>query len=209
MKKRNAASRNLLSSTRKFFKKLCASLSEVKIELPFFGGKIAFPLNCWTLLILLIILLTGSIIWWLFYNTPCVYSNEAKTDPEAIVWLIEHEAQAVVSEDMVLIKAIFTEDAIIVDAAANGGTPQRWINPIDRYEMLFSNYNFLAAQNTNIMATDPINGATAVYTSGSDGKYMKNNGQPLEYHNPNNASRWTATKIDGCWKITMFEFNLH
>lgn len=207
MKKRKAPSHSLISSVRKFFKKLCASLSEVKITLPFFGGNIAFPLNCWTLLILLIILIIGATIWRFFYNTPCAYSNEAKTDPEAITWLIDHEAQAVVSKDINIIKNIFTENATIVDVAANGGTPQTFTNPIDRYQSLFKDYDFSVAENTNIRATGPINSDTVEYISGSHGKYTVN-GQTNVYQNPNDASRWTVQKINGCWKITKFEFNV-
>lgn len=207
MKRKNTGSLSFMRSVRKFFKKLCAALSEVKIELPFFGGKIAFPLNCWTLLILLIILIAGSIIWSVFYNKPCVYTDAAKTDPEAISWLIENEAQAVVAEDLGLIKEIFAGDAIIVDAASQGGTPQRWVNPINRYQPLFKDYDFLEAENTNIKATGPINNDTVEYISGSQGMYTVS-GQTYSYQNPDNASQWTATKINGCWKITRFEFNV-
>jgi hypothetical protein len=111
-------------------------------------------------------------------------------------------------EDMGLIKAIFAEDAIIVDVAAKGGTPQKWNNPINRYQPLSEDYDFLEAKNTNIKATGPIKNDTVEYISGSEGKYTAK-GIPGQYNNPDDASRWTVKKIEGCWKITMFEFNIH
>lgn len=139
--------------------------------------------------------------------TACVYTRSAQTDAEAIAWLIEHEAQAVTTENIDLIKAIFTENAIIVDVAANGGTPQKWNNPIDRYQPLFLDYDFLDAENTNIKATSPIDDDTVVYISGSRGDYT-GSGQFDHYDHPAGASRWTVIKIDGCWKIAKFEFNV-
>lgn len=137
----------------------------------------------------------------------CIYPN-GYNDTEAIPWLIEHEAQAVNTEDMSLIKTIFSEDAVIKDLAAKGGPTKTWKNPIDRYQPLFDKYDFSDATNTDIKAIISVSGDTAVYTSASDGKYASNNGQPLDYHNPSDANRWTATKVGGCWKITMFEFNV-
>jgi hypothetical protein len=135
----------------------------------------------------------------------CRYSSSFN-DNEAIVWIIEQEAVAVTSKDIDLINAIFAEKAIIVDAASQGGNPTQWNNPINRYQPLFKDYDFIDAENTNIRATGPINNNTVEYTSGSNGTYIVN-GQTNSYTNPDNASRWTVTKINGCWKITRFVFN--
>jgi hypothetical protein len=138
--------------------------------------------------------------------TACIYSLTAQTDAEAITWLIEQEAAAVVSKDMNLIKDIFTEDATIVDRAAYGGSPQTYYGSTNRYQGLFKDYDFSSATNTTIKATSPINGDTVVYISGSRGDYTGK--QTEHYNHPLGSSRWTVKKIDGCWKITMFEFNV-
>jgi hypothetical protein len=147
-------------------------------------------------------------VLWLYLHWPakCAYAGFAKTDPEAITWLIEHEAQAVVDEDLGLIKEIFAENAIIVDYF-EANSPSIWNNPIARYQPLFKDYQFIDTRNTNIRATGPINGDTVEYISGSHGSYRVN-GQTTSYKNPDDASRWKVTKINGCWKITRFEFNV-
>lgn len=137
----------------------------------------------------------------------CVYAGKAQTDAEAITWLIESEAEAVLTEDMGLIQEIFTEKAIIVDLAANGGPTQKWNGPFERYQPLFAEHDFFNAKNTHIKSTGPINGDTVIYISGSQGDYT-DNGQSMHYDHPIGASRWTLKKIDGCWKITNFEFNV-
>ena len=135
----------------------------------------------------------------------CSYTGVAKTDPEAISWLIQQEAVATVSGDMDLIKEIFAEDARIVDYA-NRETPEFWSNPIDRYQQLFKDTQFIEDQNINIKAMGSVSGNTAYYISGSMGSFQYN-GQVYTFVNSDDASHWTLTKINGCWKITKFEFN--
>ena len=139
-------------------------------------------------------------------DTPsCIYNSKTQSDAEAIAWLIEHEPQAVVSEDMNLIKGIFADEAKIVDYF-NRSSPIIWSNPIDRYQPLFKDYQFIDAQNTNIKATGPISSNTVKYISGSHGAYTFK-GQTYTFQNPDDANHWTVTKINGCWKITRFDFN--
>jgi hypothetical protein len=207
MAKKKTPPPSLMESIRRWLKKRFNGFKDVKITLSLFGNTISFPLNQSTFLVLIIFPIIGYLIWLNLNTKPCVYTAEAKTDAEAIQWLIEHEAQAVTTEDMDLIKAIFAKDAIIVDAASYGGAPQKWNNPIDRYQPLFKDYDFSDAENTNIRAKNPINGDTVVYISGSHGSYTVN-GQPDHYDHPIGTSRWTVRKIDGCWKITKFEFNV-
>lgn len=134
----------------------------------------------------------------------CIYASAAKTDTEAIPWLINQEAQANISEDIDLIKEIFADDAMIVDYY-NKNSPVIWRNPDDRYTQLFIDADYIAARNTDIKAI-LISGDTAYYTSASDGTF-KANGQTVWYANPDDANHWTVKKISGCWKIIKFEFN--
>ena len=205
MSRKKKPAPSLMESVRRWFKKRSDGLKDVKITFSLFGNTITFPLNQSTFLVFIIFPIIGSLIWLAFYNKPCIYSDAAATDPEAIAWLIEQEPQAVVSEDMNLIKGIFAEDAKIVDYF-NRSSPTIWSNPIDRYQPLFKDYQYIDAQNTNIKATGPISGDTVKYISGSHGTYTFK-GQSYKFQNLDDASHWTATKIKGCWKITRFDFN--
>ena len=156
-----------------------------------------------------ILLVSGPV--YIYYNnsvapaSTCIYSAAAKTDDEAIHWLIEQEARAVVSENMDLIVGIFNDKAKIVDYY-DRNSPTVWKNPIDRYQQLFKDYEFTDTQNTNIRSLGAINRDTAYYISGSHGTYF-HNGQNQLFQNPDDASHWTLIKINGCWQITKFEFN--
>ena len=133
----------------------------------------------------------------------CAYGNV--TDAEAIRWLIDQETQAVVSENITLIKGIFQDEAKIIDYF-DKSAPIVWSNPLDRYQTLFRDYEFIDAQNTNIRSMGAINGDTAYYMSGSHGTYI-HNGQTSRFQNPDDASHWTVTRVNGCWKIAKFDFN--
>lgn len=155
--------------------------------------------------IAILVIMLGTSVYYFVRPQKCVYTGAAKTDAEAIHWLIEAEAQAAVAADLNLIKDIFAVDAIIIDYG-DRNLPVKWNNPIDRYQPLFEAYQFISLQNDHIMARRPIQGETAYYVSGSHGSYQ-HDGQTIPLQNPDDASHWTVTKIAGCWKITKFEFN--
>jgi hypothetical protein len=181
-------------------------------DLPFVRKKFG-PLKQKTTKILYITLGIFSIALGLFYPlqdnirkpAACIYAGAAKTDAEAISWLINQEARVTVSGDMEIIQTIFAEDATIVDHG-NRDFPVVWKNPIDRYGQLFMDAQFIDARNTNSKAVGMVGGDTAYYISGSEGAYL-DNGQKFQYLNPDDANHWTLAKINGCWQITKFEFN--
>ena len=137
-------------------------------------------------------------------SSACIYSKAARSDSAAILWLINEEAAAVLSEDTESIQGIFSGSATIVEYN-NTNVFKIWKNPMDRYQELFKSANFSSASNEEIREVY-LSEDTAFYTSSSEGTYVMN-GQPQQYKNPSDANHWTFKKILGCWKITKFEFN--
>jgi hypothetical protein len=124
----------------------------------------------------------------------CAYAGITGSDEEAIVWLINAEGEAVVSENLGLIKKIFAADAIFVDML----TQEKWFSPVARYTHLIDAADYTTASHADINR--------AFFTSGSSGAYMAN-GIKSSYSTKPDSDHWTLEKQRGCWVITKFEFN--
>jgi hypothetical protein len=135
----------------------------------------------------------------------CPY--QAITDTGIITRLIEAEAQAILDEDISIIRAIFAEDATIWDAARD----ERWEDPIARYAALFANTDFIEDVHFEVQPAGPgITENVAYFTSGSKGKFISvdDPSQTHEFDNPDCSDHWTFGRNSaGCWVITNFTFN--
>ncbi len=144
---------------------------------------------------------------------PCPY--QAQTDMETIDRLIQAEGEAVVREDISLIRAIFVPDAII----RRGDTGEQWNNPVTYYTNLFSALDFTQATHYGIQPAGPgITESVAYFTSGSRITYGPTGATPVFQDNPPTppaspstqygSEHWTLQKNRaGCWQITELVFN--
>lgn len=134
---------------------------------------------------------------------PCSYvgSNDFKT----IENLVHAEAQAVDRSDISMIQVIFAKDAVIQNRAKE--PPERWEDPVARYQQLFTEADFEEVDHTDIKHKpwDGSNGEL-FFTSASRGKFISGGTEYL-YENPPDSDHWTFRKVRGCWVITKFDFN--
>jgi hypothetical protein len=144
---------------------------------------------------------------------PFICPYQAGTEAETIARLIQAEGEAVNSEDISIIQAIFAEDAIIRDADSG----EVWHDPISHYQTLFADFDFRCLAHFDILPAGPgITETVAYYISGNRGQYKGGDGnwQPLENKSsldpstPYGSDHWTLRKNSaGCWQITEFTFN--
>jgi len=130
---------------------------------------------------------------------------QAGGDEETITRLIHAEAEAVLKEDILIIRAIFAENAVIRD----GGSEEQWNDPISRYNKLFAETRFTDAVHFDIQPAGPgISGNVAYFTSGSRGSYVTTDGYSGSYDHPPCSDHWTFSRNGAaCWVITEFTFN--
>jgi serine/threonine protein kinase len=119
-----------------------------------------------------------------------------------VLSLLETEKEAVLTENMNLIQAIFDPDATKTDAA----TSQSW-NAIQRYAETFTTEDHLEITHTNIAIT--ITGDKATVTNDSCGSLvLKATGQKIDYNCPQ-CDRWTFRRdANGRWWITSMTYSL-
>lgn len=130
----------------------------------------------------------------------------APTDAETLFALIDAEAQAILSEDIQLIKAVFAPDAII----RNEATDQEWDSPEAYYTEKFRNEVHCRAEHYNyriLKLTDE----QALVTTGNRGQWgWETDECTMTYENPPGADQWHFRKdAFGCWQIVRFAYNAH
>jgi len=134
---------------------------------------------------------------------PCRRSRDA----DAITCLIEAEGQAVLDEDLTIIRSIFADGATVRDA----GSGKQWDDPVMHYAQVFATVNYTDVVHFDIQSVDPeITGDVAYFTSGSRGSYLTVATPPASHHFENEAGsdHWTFRKDgDRCWVIADFTFN--
>ena len=135
-------------------------------------------------------------------SAACPYQDS--TDAATIIRIIQAEAEAVNSEDISIIQAIFSTGAHIRDESNN----EDWYDPVTRYETLFSNTDYIGALNLAIQpAGSGITGNVAWFTSESQGRCCVDS-ECISYPREPHECHWTLQKNDsGCWVITEFVFN--
>jgi hypothetical protein len=119
-----------------------------------------------------------------------------------MVWLIETEKEAVLTENISLIEDIFDEYATIRDVA--GGF--EWFNPRKRYEELFADADYEGIQHTDLRLLD-LSSQVGRFVTGSRGSFRTAGSEPIPFDNRPTSDHWTFGKANGCWVITEFEFN--
>lgn len=195
-------------------KGFCKWLAEKEIKatiaVPLIGTTFEFKLTCETLPIYVGLLLAVVLIAVFVYNLikpPCGYPLLA-SDAEAARWLINQEGKAIVTADLEAIKTIFIPQAVIIDADPDA-QQTIWYSPTDRYANLFQDYQYTAANHSSIILSQKLSPSQVIYTSASDGSYIRRSDQQqLSYNNPPGSDEWSIEKQDGCWVITQFRFNL-
>ena len=137
-------------------------------------------------------------------STPAPTDTPTPTpDPRtAVLSLIEKEREAVLTENMDLIRSIFAPNATKTDAA----TPQSW-NAIQRYAETFEQENHLQITHTNFNVT--IAGDEATVIKDSCGSFViEATGQQIDYNCPQ-CDRWTCHRdASGRWWITDMTYGL-
>jgi|GEM_PF-814597 len=131
---------------------------------------------------------------------------KAVTDAETLFALIDAEAQAVLGENMELIRNIFAPYAII----RNEATDQEWSSPEVYYIEKFRNEVHCKAKHYDyriLKLTDE----EALVSTGSRGKWgWQAEGCTRTYENPPGADQWHFRKnAFGCWQIVRFTYNAH
>jgi hypothetical protein len=131
--------------------------------------------------------------------------------------LIQAEAIALNTKDILIIQAIFNPDAIFYDFGSN--PIKSWIGPLARYQDdLFTTTDFREMEYFDILPVEPgISGDTAYYTSGSKGYSRMDGGDWNRFFNGSLVSNhstqfgsehWIIKKnSSGCWVIVQMEFN--
>jgi hypothetical protein len=138
--------------------------------------------------------------------TPTITSTLTALPPEAALQnLIDQESQAILTQNLRIIKAIFHPEALRVDAAS-GATE----NAIQWYERNFDTknadrYEFLSSIHLNYQFD--IRGSAATVTNDSCGSFVKS-GVKSKYTSIQ-SDRWTFEQDgQGRWWIKEFAFNL-
>jgi hypothetical protein len=130
----------------------------------------------------------------------------AATDAEMLFAMIDAEAQAVLDEDIQLIKAIFASDAII----RNEATGCKWSNPETYYTEKFRNEIHCRAEHYDYRV-EKLTSQEALVTTANWGQWgWEDQGCTMTYDNPAGADRWHFRKDRfGCWHIDRFTYNAH
>jgi len=125
-----------------------------------------------------------------------------RVPPPPVLSLIEKEREAVLTENMDLIRSIFAPNATKTDAA----THQSW-NAIQRYAETFEQENHLEITHTNFNVT--IAGDEATVINDSYGSFViEATGQQIDYDYPQ-CDRWTCHRdANGRWWITDMTYGL-
>ena len=130
----------------------------------------------------------------------------APTDADTLFALVDAEAQAVLSEDIDLIKAIFAPDAII----RNEATDQEWDSPEVYYAEKFQNEIHCRAEHYDyrlLKLTDE----EGLVSTGNRGEWgWEAEGCAMTYESPPGADQWHFRKDTfDCWQIVRFTYNAH
>ncbi len=124
------------------------------------------------------------------------------SDEEAILALLQAESRGVVEKDIDLLAAIWSDDAIIIDAKHTPNDPgddTRWVGldaVLDRYVTLVFPGNPTFALPADVQIT--ITGEHAEARSSTQ------IGQERSPH----GDQWTFKKVQGQWRITSLTYNL-
>jgi len=129
----------------------------------------------------------------------------ATTDAETLFAIIDAEAQAVLSEDIELIKAIFAPDAII----RNEATGQEWDSPEAYYTEKFRNEVHCRVEHYDYHILKLTKTEALVTTRGRGEWGWEAQGCTMTYENPPDADQWRFRKdAFGCWWIVRFTYNV-
>ena len=137
----------------------------------------------------------------LTYNAqvPCAQAS----DEETIRAVIDAEAQAVLAEDIDLIRDIFAPDAVITD----GETGNSRSDPIERYREKFEREVHYEIIHENFRISIIGREATVINDCRGGWAFESAPAQRMTYHNYG-SDRWTLRKTDnGCWRIVDFTYN--
>lgn len=137
-------------------------------------------------------------------KSPTNCSYQVSADEGTMRRIIEAESEAVIKEDISIIKDIFASDAIIKNVT-NG---QQWNDPISFYENKFNQLSYSDALNFSLKLIRQ-DGDEATLTSASKGNYVIKNdpNNKLSYSNPPGSNKWILKKDNNsCWKISQFSF---
>lgn len=130
----------------------------------------------------------------------------APTDTDTLFALIDAEAQAILSEDIELIKVIFDPGAII----RNKATDQQWGSPEVYYAEKFENEVHCRAEHYDYRITK-LTDEEALVTTGNRGEWgWEADGCTTTYEHPPGADQWHFRRDAlGCWRIVSFTYNIH
>ena len=151
---------------------------------------------------------------WMWWNLQPHCPYQGKTDEGTIKNLIQAESQAANSQDIEIIKNIFSPNARITKW--NGNNKDEWNDPVIYYQLLFQQNEFKNAEHFNILPVESgITQGVAWYVSGSRGSYRtKPSTTWNEYINLSipgtryGSDHWVFRKDNkGCWSIANFAIN--
>lgn len=130
----------------------------------------------------------------------------APTDSETLFALIDAEVQAILGEDIELVKAIFAPDAII----RNEATDQVWSSPEMYYTEKFRNEIHCQIEHYDYRVLK-VTDTEAWVTTANRGKWgWETTGCTMTYENPPGADQWHFRRDAlGCWQIVRFTYNAH
>ncbi len=135
-------------------------------------------------------------------NSDCPYAGDS--DLATLTNLINAEAEAIIAEDMDIIRKIFAPNAFF--SYADG--QQTWNTAEARYRELFDTATIRNPRHFGIAPTgEGITAMKAWMISGSSGTYIPNGGDPVDYYNEPGKDTWVMIRnFYGCWVISEFRF---
>jgi hypothetical protein len=139
----------------------------------------------------------------LTYNVqvPCPYAQAS--DQQTIIAVINAEAEAVLAENLDIIREIFAPYAAITD----GATGDTWSDPVQRYRQKFRREIHFEIIHENFRVNVSGNEATVTNDSRGAWAFEATPTQRTPYHSYG-GDQWTLRKTgNGCWRIVSFTYN--
>lgn len=127
-----------------------------------------------------------------------------ESEQENITQLINNEAQWTMQEDIDKIMTIFTNNAYVADAHGETWNGSEHIR--ERYHEIFTNLSFIRLQHLAIKVA--IKGDSALVTCSTEGSYIDQYGIERPIIGGPDSERWIFKRVNGCWKVIAFVYNL-
>jgi hypothetical protein len=121
---------------------------------------------------------------------------------DELVDLIRQEEQASLTKNMVIIREIYTPEAIVTNAEINQSSLAYTF-----YSLKFSELDYCTASHGHFEAVE-FSSTEVTLTTSSQGTWGRTGKGCTEiYSNDPGSDQWIFRKVDGHWKIDNFEFN--